>query len=339
MTQSRNCADGGRHASRLRNSPPFDGVFQFGSPASVHQEIGIAHWVRRDCCSRRQIAPCSVSKPTRYGLDVRQHARRHAAALDEIFGWARVCSRYQQLSGNEQFEILSRELAQTRPLIPFHLPFSTETKEVVQTFRTIAAILEQQCGEAIDTYIISGATHPTHLLEVLLLAREARLFDPARSVSRLQIVPLLESAEALRHALPMIQRLLSEPTYRQHLRWRGDLQEVMLGYSDSSKEAGCVHSSWSIYKAHRDLGDLARRTGVTLQLFHGRGGAIGRGGGPANQAILAQPRGAISGRIRLTEQGEVVADRYGRAAIASRHRESRAINRHDLPYHSVVTKQ
>lgn len=254
-------------------------------------------------------------------LDVRQHARRHTAALDEIFRWARVCNRYQQLSENEQFEILSRELAHTRPLIPFQLPFSAETKEVVQTFRAIAAVLEQQCGEAIDTYIISGATHPTHLLEVLLLAREARLFDPARSISRLQIVPLLESAEALRHALPMIQRLLSEPTYRQHLRWRGDLQEVMLGYSDSSKEAGCVHSSWSIYKAHRDLGELARRTGVTLQLFHGRGGAIGRGGGPANQAILAQPRGAISGRIRLTEQGEVVADRYGRAAIASRHLE------------------
>ncbi len=109
--------------------------------------------------------------------------------------------------------------------------------------------------------------------------------------------------------------------YRRHLELRGNVQEVMLGYSDSSKEAGFLQSAWSIYKAHRDLGDLMRRTGITMQIFHGRGGAVGRGGGPANQAILAQPRGAVNGRIRITEQGEMIADRYGRPAIASRHLE------------------
>ena len=217
--------------------------------------------------------------------------------------------------------LLEEELTQTRPLLPMHLPFSAETREIVQTFRAIAAILEQQCENAIETYLISGASEPAHLLEVLLLAREARLFRPAEGISRLNIVPVLESIEPLHCAVPLVQRLLSHDVYRRHLELRGDLQEIMLGYSDSGKEAGCLQSSWSIYRAHRDLGELMRRTGVTIQIFHGRGGAIGRGGGPANQAILAQAPGPLNGRIRFTEQGEVIADRYGRPAIAGRHLE------------------
>ena len=254
-------------------------------------------------------------------LDVRQHSSRHAAALDEVFRWAGVSDRYLKSTSTERFELLDRELAHNRPLVPAHLPFSPETIEVIQTFRSIAAILEQQCGQAIDSYIISGTTEPAHLLEVLLLAREARLFRPAEGISRLQIVPLLESLEPLSNAVPILQRLLSQPAFRKHLELRGNLQEVMLGYSDSGKEAGCVQSAWSIYKAHRDLGDLMRRTGVTIQTFHGRGGAIGRGGGPANQAILAQAPGPMNSRIRFTEQGEAIADRYGRTAIAARHLE------------------
>ncbi|MES1213005.1 MAG: phosphoenolpyruvate carboxylase, partial [Singulisphaera sp.] len=254
-------------------------------------------------------------------LDVRQHATRHARALDEIFNWAGVSSRYSKLSPNERFELLENELAQNRPLLPAHLPFSPETREVVETFRTITAVLEGQCTEAIDTYITSGTSEPGNMLEVLLLAREARLFRPAEGVSRLQIVPLLESLDPLRGAVPFVQRLLVQPVYRKHLELRGNIQEVMLGYSDSSKEAGFLQSCWAIYKAHRDLGDLMRRTGVTIQIFHGRGGSVGRGGGPANQAILAQPRGAVNGRIRITEQGEMIADRYGRPAIANRHLE------------------
>jgi phosphoenolpyruvate carboxylase len=254
-------------------------------------------------------------------LDIRQHATRHGRALDEIFNWAGVCPRYSKLTPNERFELLESELSQNRPLVPVDLPFTPETREVVQTFRTIAAILEGQCSEAIDTYITSGTSEPGNMLEVLLLAREARLFRPADGISRLQIVPLLESLEPLRGAVPFVQRLLTQPVYRRHLELRGNIQEVMLGYSDSSKEAGFLQSCWSIYKAHRDLGDLMRRTGVTIQIFHGRGGSVGRGGGPANQAILAQPRGAVNGRIRITEQGEMIADRYGRPAIADRHLE------------------
>jgi phosphoenolpyruvate carboxylase len=254
-------------------------------------------------------------------LDLRQHTARHRAALDEVLRWARVCDRYEKLSPNERFDLLGAELQQRRPLIPARLPFSPATQEIVQTLRSAAAILEQQCAAAIDTYIVSGASEPADLLELLVLAREARLFQPEAGVSRLHLVPLLEAQASLQHAVPLVQRLLGQPVYRQHLALRGNLQEVMLGYSDSSKESGFLRSAWAIYKANRDLGELARRTGVTVQLFHGRGGAIGRGGGPANQAILAQPRGVHSGRIRLTEQGEVIADRYGRPAIAWRHLE------------------
>ncbi len=191
----------------------------------------------------------------------------------------------------------------------------------MQTLRAVAAILEQQCADAIDTYIVSGTTTPAHLLEVLVLAREARLFRPGERVSRLHRVPLFVSHAPLRDAVAIVERLLAEPTYRAHLELRGNLQEVMLGYSDSSKETGPLRSSWDIFRANRDLGQLSRRTGVTVQIFHGRGGAVGRGGGPANQAILAQPRGVMHGRIRITEQGEVIADRYSCPAVASRHLE------------------
>jgi phosphoenolpyruvate carboxylase len=254
-------------------------------------------------------------------LDIRQHANRHSHALDEIFRYTGVCDRYAKMTANQRFEFLAQELAERRPLIPIHLPFSPETKEVVETFRTIAALLEQRCDAAIDTYITSGTSEPAQMLEVLLLAREARLFQPADNISRLNIVPLFEAKDSLQNAVPFIQRLLAQPIYRHHLQLRGNRQEVMLGYSDSCKEAGPLLSAWAIYKAHRDLGELMQRTGVTIQIFHGRGGAVGRGGGPANQAILAQTHGPIGSRIRITEQGEVIADRYGRPAIAARHLE------------------
>ena len=137
----------------------------------------------------------------------------------------------------------------------------------------------------------------------------------------MNIVPLFEALEPLRNAAVIIQRLLTLPVYREHLRLRGDLQEVMVGYSDSNKESGFLQSAWALYRAQRELGEISRRTEIAMQIFHGRGGAIGRGGGPANRAILAQPHGTVEGRVRFTEQGEVIADRYGHPAIAERHLE------------------
>ncbi len=150
-------------------------------------------------------------------LDVRQHSALHSQAIDEIMAWAQICPRYGKLSPNDRFDCLVKELQQTRPLIPTHLPFSPPTCEVVQTFRTLAAVLEQQCPEAVEAYIISGTTEAAHLLEVLLLAREARLFRPAEGISRLNIVPLFEALEPLKNAAVIMQRLISLPIYRQHL--------------------------------------------------------------------------------------------------------------------------
>ncbi len=156
---------------------------------------------------------------------------------------------------------------------------------------------------------------------MLLFAREARLFRPAEAVSRLDIVPLFEALEPLQTSSAIIERLFSLDIYRRHLELRGGVQEVMIGYSDSNKESGFLQSAWRSYRAQQDLVETGRKAGITMQMFHGRGGAIGRGGGPANRAILAQPRGTIGGRLRMTEQGEMIADRYGHPGIAERHLE------------------
>jgi len=252
-------------------------------------------------------------------LDIRQHSGRHTSAIDELFAWSGVHAGYAALSPDARFDILAKELTQRRPLVPTHLHFSAETNEVICTFRTIAALLDHQSSEAIKTYIISGVTDAAHVLEVLLLAREARLFDPERGQSRLNIAPLFEALDPLNSAESIVQKLLDLPIYRKQIELRGNIQEVMIGYSDSNKESGFLQSAWALYQAQRALGEFQKRTGVSIQVFHGRGGAVGRGGGPANHAILAQPPGTAGGRLRITEQGEVIADRYGHRAIAERH--------------------
>jgi phosphoenolpyruvate carboxylase len=254
-------------------------------------------------------------------LDIRQHSARHANALDEILRWVGVFTTYKDFSPDQRFLVLAAELGGNRPLLPTHLCFSDTTNETVQTFRTMATILERQNPEVLHNYIISMATEPAHLLEVLLLAREAGLFVPSEGISRLDVIPLFETLEALQQAPAILERLLALPIYREHLRYRGNRQEVMIGYSDSNKESGFLTSVWALYRAQAELVAAARRAGITLVFFHGRGGAIGRGGGPANKVILAQPAGTVEGRIRITEQGEVIADRYGHHAIAERHLE------------------
>ncbi|GIV96065.1 MAG: phosphoenolpyruvate carboxylase [Herpetosiphonaceae bacterium] len=254
-------------------------------------------------------------------LDIRQHSARHVEAMAEVLRWAGVCEDYSSLTADERIEILAHELESQRPLIPTHLAFSPSTNEIIETFRTVAALLEQQCPEAIETYIISMATEPAHILEVLLFAREARLFRPLEGVSKLNIVPLFETLDSLQRAPEIISRLFNLPIYRQHLKLRGNIQEVMIGYSDSNKESGFLQSVWALYRAECALSDVVSQAGIDIQIFHGRGGAIGRGGGPANRAILAQPRGTINGRLRITEQGEVISDRYGHHAVAERHLE------------------
>lgn len=306
-------------------SPATEGVYLGGTElladlqliASDLRHVGAAAAVSG--CLQDMIRLVEVFGIHLLTIDLRQHSGRHLQALDEIFRWAGVCPAYAQMTDEARFACLVGELQHTRPLIPTHLPFSSETNEVVQTFRMTAAILEQLNPDVLQKYIISSTTSPAHLLEVLLLAREARLFRPNEGISRLDIVPLFEALEPLRHAQPIMQRLFALPVYRRHLELRGNLQEVMIGYSDSNKESGFLQSSWALYRTQEQLVELGRREGITMQMFHGRGGAVGRGGGPTNRAILAQPRGTVNGRLRITEQGEVIADRYGNRAIAERH--------------------
>lgn len=270
-------------------------------------------------------------------LDIRQHSTRHASALGEILAVAGVCENYEALDELSRTTLLVQELTGSRPLIPLRLlAYSSETVDVIQTFRTVAAILEQLDPQVIESYVISGAAGASDILAALLFAREAGLYQPGK-YSRLNIVPLFETGDDLRRSGAVMDFCMKLPIYRDHLQWRNDVQEVMLGYSDSNKESGFVAANWALYRAQVDLTNVAERHGVRLCLMHGRGGAIGRGGGPANRAILAQPPGTIRGRIKMTEQGEVISDRYFDPPNAHRHLEQvvNAVLRGSFPEVSV----
>lgn len=254
-------------------------------------------------------------------LDIRQNSERHSSALDEVFRSAGICTDYLALSEDERVMLLSREIANPRPLIPLRLHYSSETNETIETFRMIAAILEQYSPEAITSYIVSMTRQASDLLAPLLFAKEAGLYDQAAGVSRLDVVPLFETGDDLAGCGQVMHALLDLPFYREHLSLRGDEQEVMIGYSDSNKDVGFMAANWALYKAQSALRDLGVERGIRLRMFHGRGGSIGRGGGPANQAILAQPPGSVDSQIKITEQGEVIADRYGLPLLAHRHLE------------------
>jgi phosphoenolpyruvate carboxylase len=234
-------------------------------------------------------------------LDIRQHARVHAAAIAEISAWQPVDS--------------------TQPLaLPAAL--SEQTAEVLDTFRTVAELKRTYSPESIREYVISGATSAEDILHVLWLARlggvtvEASEEDPG-----LQPVPLFESIEDLQNAPAIMRRLWTSEAYKPLLASWKHHQEVMLGYSDSNKDGGMITSTWEIYKAHRALHQVARECGVALRLFHGRGGTVGRGGGPTHRAIFAQPMDSFTGELRITEQGEVLNWKYSDVILAERNLE------------------
>jgi phosphoenolpyruvate carboxylase len=252
-------------------------------------------------------------------MDVREHASRHAAALSEIFRDTEVAAAYLDLDEHERSLLLAREIGNPRPLIPVSLErFSQETQDIIGTFRVISEALDGRHQGAIETYVISGAQAPSDVLAVLLLMKESGLAEPGGSGARLSIAPLFEQEQGLRDAPATMATLLRLPVYRKALRARGDLQEVMIGYSDSNKEIGFLGSAWALYQAQRKLTALFNAEGIRHTFFHGRGGAIGRGGGPTNVAILALPAGSVAGRVKMTEQGEVIASRYATAPVAYR---------------------
>jgi phosphoenolpyruvate carboxylase len=253
------------------------------------------------------------------GLEVRQHSRRHSSALTEIFARLGICEDYRKLPEDEKFELLERELANPRPLFPAVLEFSSETNETVEIFRVMKRMQYEISQEICENYVISFTNQPSDVLAVLLLAKEAGLWTP-ESCS-LYVVPLFESVEDLRRAPEMMRKLFRSPVYRSAIDNFNRLQEIMIGYSDSNKDGGFLTSNWELYKAQQKLAEVSRAEGVDLRLFHGRGGAIGRGGGPANRAITAQPPGTLNGKLKMTEQGEIIFARYANPRIAHRHLE------------------
>lgn len=261
-------------------------------------------------------------------LDLRQESSRHSDALDEITQYLQVLPKpYNDLSEAEKTAWLVTELQTRRPLIPGELPFSEKTTEAIETLRVVRRLHQEFGPDICSSYVISMSHHVSDLLEVLLLAKEAGLYDPATGQSSIQPVPLFETVEDLRRAPLVLQELFELPFYRLLLQGgNGDktpgqpspllLQEVMLGYSDSNKDSGFLSSNWEIHKAQQRLQSVADTYGVALRIFHGRGGSVGRGGGPAYEAILAQPGRSIAGRIKITEQGEVLASKYNLPDLA-----------------------
>ncbi len=255
-------------------------------------------------------------------LDIRQESSRHADALNEVLQYLQILPRpYHELSEAERVAWLTTELQTRRPLIPAELHFSEQTNELIETFRVVRT-LQQEFGLNIcQTYVISMSRELSDLLEVLLLAKEAGLYDPATGTGTVQVVPLFETVEDLQRAPSVMRKLFELPLYRVlitggHEGTTPNLQEVMLGYSDSNKDSGFLSSNWEIHKAQKALQEIAEQYGVNLRIFHGRGGSVGRGGGPAYKAILAQPGNSINGRIKITEQGEVLASKYSLPQLA-----------------------
>lgn len=248
-------------------------------------------------------------------MDIREHATRiHAAVADRSQGLA---ESYLAMERDERANLLADRLARGDPAAAY----SADGGQVAATFDAIRTAHARFGRDAIESYIVSETRGPDDILAAAVLAAEAGLVDIDNGHAAIGLVPLFETPDELSRAGDILGALLATAPYRRLVALRGNIQEVMLGYSDSNKLSGITASQWSIYKATRELRDTAAQHDVKLRLFHGRGGTVGRGGGPTGEAILSQAWGTIDGRIKVTEQGEVIADKYGLPELARRNLE------------------
>ena len=254
----------------------------------------------------RSIAAFGLTHAT---LDIREHSDAHHNLLKQV-----MPAGYLELSHEDKFPVLINELASPKAIETGSL--DAAGKKTFDTFKAIDDLIERFGPEVIETYIVSMTKGADDLIASVVIGKAAGLVDLDKKIAKIGFAPLLETVAELRAAGDILEKLLSDPTYRALVKLRGDVQEVMLGYSDSNKDAGIATSQWEIHRAQRTLRDVAMKYGVTLRLFHGRGGSVGRGGGPTYDALVALPWGSVDGQIKMTEQGEVISDKYALPALA-----------------------
>lgn len=254
-------------------------------------------------------------------VDLRQNSDVHERVVAELLARARPGLDYLGMDEGRRSTLLLEELQGRRPLLSPFEHYSAETESELAILREVKNAHARYGRESVPNYIISKAASVSDLLEVALLLKETGLLRPAPLAADLNIIPLFETIDDLRAGPAIMSRAFALAPYLALLQSRGMVQEVMLGYSDSNKDGGYVTSGWELHKAELELVEVFRRHGVKLQLFHGRGGSVGRGGGPSYEAILAQPAGAVQGRIRLTEQGEVITAKYANPEVGRRNLE------------------
>jgi phosphoenolpyruvate carboxylase len=258
------------------------------------------------------------------GLDMRQNSEVHEEVVAELLAWAGVHPDYASLPEDERVALLAAEIATRRPLIGPGAELSELARKELGIVAAAARAVKVLGPQAVPNYIISMCQSVSDMLEAAVLLKEAGLLDVSgeHPYAPVGIVPLFETIDDLQRGARILEAALELPVYRAMVSARDDHQEVMLGYSDSNKDGGYLAANWALYRAELDLVESARKTGIRLRLFHGRGGTVGRGGGPSYDAILAQPPGAVNGSLRITEQGEVIAAKYAEPRIAHRNLET-----------------
>ena len=310
-----------RHA--IADAPPYTSVAEFAADLeTIHRSLEdngsglIARGrLRRLRCAVRVFGFHLAT------VDLRQNSDVHERVVGELFAAARPEVRYATLDEGGRVRVLVEELATPRLLSSPYVEYSDETRGELEILRT-AALMHARYGAAcIENYVISKCDSASDVLEVALLLREVGLYRAADASLSCNIVPLFETIDDLRQAAQVMDGLMSIPVYTRMLASRGSAQEVMLGYSDSNKDGGYLTSRWELFKAQVALVETFSRHGVRLGLFHGRGGSVGRGGGPTYEAILAQPGGTVQGQIRITEQGEVIGAKYSNPEVGRRNLE------------------
>ena len=255
----------------------------------------------------RTVAAFGITHAT---MDIREHSDAHHHVLNQLL----QMPGYLEKTHDEKFEILTAFLQSGSTFDTSHL--DAAGKNTLDTFTAIADLIERFGPEAIETYIVSMTKGADDLIAAVVIGAHVGLVDLANKSVHVNFAPLLETVAELRASGEILEKLLSNSTYRSVVALRGNVQEVMLGYSDSNKDAGIATSQWEIHRAQRSLRDVAMKYGVKLRLFHGRGGSVGRGGGPTYEALIALPWGSVDGQIKMTEQGEVISDKYALASLA-----------------------